>query len=261
MPTTPSMLLDLPTVGSTAGPLWATKVNAAFDAVDAHDHSTGKGTKVTPAGLNITADLAFNSNRATLLSGLSFVSQVAPPVDANSLFVQGGELWFRDGLSNLVQVTLAGKVGAQIVGDYGLAGVDAAVTYNDTSKRYTFTADAASGDPNGLAHLRFRDAEFCGSLRLETSNIIDVNGNYSVGDRDYVLLVSTAAQRTITLPAPTVRRVIVIKDRTGQASTNPILVDATGVIQIDGVGSQTRRLAADWGSWMFVSNGSHWFML
>lgn len=51
------MSLDLPVVSSTLGPEWASLLNAAQELIDAHDHTAGKGVKVTPAGLLMNAIL------------------------------------------------------------------------------------------------------------------------------------------------------------------------------------------------------------
>ena len=62
---TTNMNLTLPTVSITVGPEWATLLNAALTDIDAHDHTSGKGVKITPAGLNINADLELNGNAIT----------------------------------------------------------------------------------------------------------------------------------------------------------------------------------------------------
>ena len=62
MPVTPNMNLSLPVPTSTVGPAWASQLNTAVEVVDDHDHSSGKGKKVTPAGISINADLDINSN-------------------------------------------------------------------------------------------------------------------------------------------------------------------------------------------------------
>jgi hypothetical protein len=71
MPTTPNMNLDLPTVSTTLGPAWATQLNEAIGVdgtgIDAHDHTSGKGVRIPPAGLDISGDLTFGDNAATNL--------------------------------------------------------------------------------------------------------------------------------------------------------------------------------------------------
>jgi hypothetical protein len=260
---TVNMVLDLPVVSSTPGPTWATKINAALELVDAHDHSSGKGVKVTQAGINITGDLEFNANKATELDGLVFVSRGSDLADNNSLYVNSGEVWFRDGTGALVQITASGRVNGQIVGDFGLAGVDAEVRYTDSTKLFRLMADLASGDPLGLAHLRLRDLRLTGRLNLESAangNVQTVAGNVSLDARAVVVLVNTAAARTITLPAASAgARVVFIKDSTGQANTNAITLDRAAGGNIDGLAAN-RLLRVDWGAWMLISDGTNWFI-
>ena len=76
MATTPNMNLTIPEVLVTAGPQYATQVNTAFDEIDSHDHSTGKGARITPSGLNINTSLPFNNNSLTNVSNTSFYSKI-----------------------------------------------------------------------------------------------------------------------------------------------------------------------------------------
>jgi hypothetical protein len=59
--------LASPAVGTTTGPQWATDLNTSLTAVDNHDHSTNKGIRITPAAINVNADVEFNDNSATEL--------------------------------------------------------------------------------------------------------------------------------------------------------------------------------------------------
>ncbi len=52
------------TVSVTPGPDWATNLNTSLDAIDNHDHTSGKGVRITPAAMNINAALEFNGNNA-----------------------------------------------------------------------------------------------------------------------------------------------------------------------------------------------------
>jgi hypothetical protein len=62
---TPNMNLDLPVVSTTLGPEWASLLTAALELVDAHDHSSGKGSKITPAGILINALFDLNGQNLT----------------------------------------------------------------------------------------------------------------------------------------------------------------------------------------------------
>ena len=65
--------LAKPAVGVTVGPTWATDLNTSIDAVDNHDHSTNKGIRITPAAINVNADVEFNDNSATELKNLIII--------------------------------------------------------------------------------------------------------------------------------------------------------------------------------------------
>lgn len=102
------MNLNLPVPTVTNGPQWANEVNDSFDTVDAHDHTPGKGAPIPSQALNITDDLEFNNNGATELSKTQF--QNKPAVDAGllnagSLQVINGDIWFVNGGGAAVQVT------------------------------------------------------------------------------------------------------------------------------------------------------------
>lgn len=107
------MNLDLPTVSVTLGPEWASEINAAFEVVDAHDHSSGKGVRVKTAGLDINADLTFAGFRALELRSAQFVSQptlLTGATNANSVYVSSGNLYFTNGSGIAVQVTNGGSI-------------------------------------------------------------------------------------------------------------------------------------------------------
>lgn len=108
------MSLDLPVVSTTLGPDWATALNTALEAIDEHDHSSGKGTKVTPAGLNINADLTFSSSyRAINVKSTKFTEQAATLTGAShagSVYNMSGDLYWTNGSGTAVQITDGGTV-------------------------------------------------------------------------------------------------------------------------------------------------------
>lgn len=107
------MNLDLPTVSTTLGPEWASLLNAALESLDAHDHSSGKGTKVTPAGLNINADLTFAGYRSINLKSSKYTEQNATltgATNAGSIYNYGGNLYWTNGSGTAVQITSGGAV-------------------------------------------------------------------------------------------------------------------------------------------------------
>ena len=73
-----------------------------------------------------------------------------------------------------------------------------------------------------------------------------------------VLVDSSGGARNITLPAPSVGRVLKIKDNTGSAATNNITVLPNGSEDIDGASSKV--ISNNWGSVELVSDGTDWFL-
>lgn len=106
---TPNMNLTLPTVGVTAGPTYAQQNNAALEAIDEHDHTSGNGVQVPSAGININADLDFNGYSPTGLESAVFDDVVGTPA-VRSVYVDDGELYFKDASGNAVQLTANGSI-------------------------------------------------------------------------------------------------------------------------------------------------------
>lgn len=109
----PNMGLSVPAVGIDPGPDWANNINASLSVIDAHDHGPNSGVQITPDGLNINADLAFNDNNATLLRSVRFDPQSAVlsgPADLGCLYEVGPDLYFNDGNGNQVKITSGGMV-------------------------------------------------------------------------------------------------------------------------------------------------------
>ena len=59
MTTLPMMGLDLPVRGAPGSGVWDDTLDADLALIDSHNHSTGQGTAVPTAGININADLTF----------------------------------------------------------------------------------------------------------------------------------------------------------------------------------------------------------
>ena len=88
------------------------------------------------------------------------------------------------------------------------------------------------------------------------------NDAYTTTLADDVILVNTAAARTITLGTAAVAdgKVVIIKDSDGTgAGTNNITVDTEGSETIDGGADYT--MDADRESVTIISNGTNWFII
>lgn len=141
MPTLPNMGLITPTLGADKG-VWDDKINAMAGQIDAHDHTAGKGLKITPAAMTINADLPFGGNAATGLGKVAFTAVTALAAGLTTLFVNtaDGELYWRTAGGANVKLTAGSSINTTlvggIVGDYTSVGAE--VAFDDANDRYTF---------------------------------------------------------------------------------------------------------------------------
>jgi len=104
------MNLPVPAVGLEPGPDWATDINNSLTIVDQHNHAPGSGVQITPSGILINTDLAFNTNSATTLLSSQYVPQVSAIAPLTAVYVIGRELYYNDGAGNSVQLTSNGSI-------------------------------------------------------------------------------------------------------------------------------------------------------
>lgn len=142
MATTPNMGLTLPEVLVTSGPQYATEINTAFDEVDSHDHSPGKGSRITPSGLNINASLPINNNSITNIKSLVLATQTSVTTN-KSIYSRGVDLYYRDNAGNEIQLTAAGGVNVSGVGGFTGLVSPASATYTLLSETFGFFSDAS----------------------------------------------------------------------------------------------------------------------
>ena len=166
-----------PGIGTTTGPQWATDLNSSLDAVDDHDHSTNKGIRITPAAVNINADLEYNQNSATELKNVIFDSSVTAATTSYSVYQASGNLYWRNGSGTAVQITTGSAVNAGAGSISGMSGTDAGVSYADGSKTFNFFTDSGNEDYGKMAHADLLLFKYT---------------NDNVGDTDYVTIAANA---------------------------------------------------------------------
>lgn len=83
---------------------------------------------------------------------------------------------------------------------------------------------------------------------------VDTNSTTS----DYTIFVNRAGAVTITLPAPTAGRTLIIGDISGAANTNNITISQHSAEKINGANTYVLNLA--WASVMLQSDGTNWFV-
>lgn len=123
---TPNMGLELPVVSSTLGPEWASLLNAAMDVVDAHDHSDGKGPKVTPAGIDINAALSMAGYALQQAASLALNNKTsADTAERRSLQAINQDLYYITSAGFAVRLTN----GTSIVNTGGLIEINSPASY------------------------------------------------------------------------------------------------------------------------------------
>jgi len=199
MSITPNMNLDLPVPTVTLGPTYASQNNAAFNLLDSHDHSSGKGVPVPTSGLNINANLNFNGFKPTNLLALQLTSQASPlsgASNANSVHVSGNNLYFTNGSGTAVQITNGGSVVSvpAAVDSFETVAVSSSPTISpsdtyvylivDTTASRTITLPLAVGVSNGR-FFAIKDASGLSNtnpitIAVQGSDLIDGAASYTV---------------------------------------------------------------------------------
>lgn len=203
MATTNYMNLSLPTVSVTLGPEYATQNNTAFESIDAHDHTSGKGVKVPTLGLNINANLTFGGYKAYNLFSTQYTASGAALTgasNANSVSVYNGNLYFTNGSGNSVQITSGGALVASpgavttleydtLSGNLTIGAGDGYVFISiDTSSSRTITLPLASAvaegriyilkDATGTANANPFTVAISGSDTIDGASSLEYDSNY-----------------------------------------------------------------------------------
>lgn len=140
--------------------------------------------------------------------------------------------------------------------------VDGTAAANSMPGRLIFMT-TPSGSVTPVERVRFDNS---GIMTLavgkanSSTNTTSVSGTYTVVATDLVLMVTTSSAVTINLPDPATRRVLWIKDISGLAETNHIILHRFGSESIEGV-ALDKTMRANSGGWMIASDGTNWYIL
>jgi hypothetical protein len=135
-----SLTATLPTVGVTAGPTYATLVNAWMTELEA-----AWAVKIVPSELNMNAALDMNSQDVDDCNTVKLDNQGSEVTGAGNAYrlnAFNGELYFCDGSGTSVKITDGGVlsgVSGDIGGDYGDSNEE--ITYSAANNTYVFTDD------------------------------------------------------------------------------------------------------------------------
>lgn len=109
--TSPNMNLVISTVSVDSGLNWELNLNSSLNIIDQHNHTSGYGVQIPPAGLNINSALSFQGNQAINLGAAVFTAQSSVATQ-NALYVSGLDLYYNDGSGNVIRFTSGGSVNA-----------------------------------------------------------------------------------------------------------------------------------------------------
>lgn len=101
--------------------------------------------------------------------------------------------------------------------------------------------------------------QFNGGINY-TTRTITANLTVDTTTTDYLILCNNSGGITITLPAPTTGRVLVIKDIAGTSNTNNITIARHASETIEGVAA-SKILQTNYGSVSLSSDGTNWWMI
>lgn len=151
--TTPNMGLTQPTVLVTTGPTYATQQNTDLDLLDAHDHSSGKGARISQTGLLFSGDLTFANGSSYYgpinVAYMQFRQQTlqSAGTKAASLMADAsGNLYYQNGSGINIQLTSGSAIipngtgtANGFYGDY--ASSVAKANFVAAQARYSFYTD------------------------------------------------------------------------------------------------------------------------
>lgn len=247
------MDIPKPTPGGDDG-TWGVILNNGADIIDAHDHTAGKGVLVPVAGLNINADLPFNSNKATQLKAAQFTDVGTAPSgvsNANQTQAASGDLWFTNGSGVPVQITSGSSTVAPstsntppgIVLPYAGSSAPAGYLMSDGSavSRVTYSAlfgaiGTTFGPGDGsttfnLPALMGRAPMGAGTYTDSVSGSITRTLGQQIGAEKHVLVTAELATHTHAQTAHN-------HDILGGTGSTPIILSnpgTAGVLGVDGV--------------------------
>ena len=194
--------MPIPVVGQEPGPQWATDINTCLGLIDQHNHTNGSGVPITPAAIDINADLSFGNQNAVLLRSARFDAQGAPlalPEDLSCVYVSGVDLWYNDDNGNQIQITANGAV-AGTPGSIANLVAPASASYVSATGTFVFQQDSnEAANIDGASHIFRRTIPSSAGLTLSPPT-------------------SLVSDYTLTLPAIPAATAFVTLDNSGNFS-------------------------------------------
>ncbi len=245
MAITTNMGMDLPVPSVTLGPAWAAKDVAAFQVVDAHDHSPGKGPQIPSSGLAINADLTFAGNNATNLRSARLASQtavLAVATDLGCVVNVNGDLYWNNGSGTPVQLTSGSSIVGTAGSITGLPSGSAGVAYTPSTGTYAFSQASNSAAIVDHGPLVIRDTAIS-ALGITIRSPVSLAGAYSLtlptalpaANNSLVARTTAGAESYVVADGSTVAVA---------AGTLGVVAGGIGTTQLAALGVTTAKIAA-----------------
>ncbi len=236
----PNMNLPIPTVGVDPGPDWANNIDVCLTTLDGHTHNSGSGVKITPSGININDNLAYNGNNAIGLRTTRFSSQSAvltDPTDLGAVYNVLGNLYWNNGAGVAVKITDGASVAGSSGTITGLPSGTASAAYRPGSGTFEWlqaTSTPANMD-NGNIILRYV------SYPSPTGNFVELSASPSLAT-GYQLVFPSG-------PTATVNSFLYITNvgagtlDWARPDTGTIIIDGVGVLRVPAQGIANINIA------------------
>jgi hypothetical protein len=147
--TLPNMGMDLPINGMTTSPYTLTYLISSLQKVDAHDHSSGKGARLSQASIQISSDWAMSGFGFTGVKfvGFSNPTGLTDAPNASSYF-KNGDFYLKLGDGTEIRITKNGSLNTALVGGFtgDYASAEAFCVYDEVSNTYAFNAGVDTPD-------------------------------------------------------------------------------------------------------------------
>jgi hypothetical protein len=163
----PNMNLIIPVPTQTLGPLYAQQIATCFDRIDSHNHTFGDGSQIPLSALSVSQALPMNNYPISNASYVSLAEQITAPTQGGSLYMQGGELYFRNGAGTF-DIKMTNGATVNVPGTAGFAGLlpPASATYS--SSNFIFQSGTNIAGNLDAASIKIRNTN-------PSSNAITIN--------------------------------------------------------------------------------------
>lgn len=182
MADTPNMDLALPVVQETLGPTYAQMNNEAFETIDSHDHTDGKGVRVPTAGININLDLPMNGFAVTEVNALT-LQDVGTAPDELSVFSDGGDLYYKNAAGNNVRITVGDDIAGAVGSISGLGDGGSAASFSEIAEDFSWffnTGKYAAFNVGDIRLYPFNGVDTFNTFKITFKSPTTLNSDYSL---------------------------------------------------------------------------------